>query len=158
MTTLALDRQEVAEIFSASVLRYFRGTSQGSPHIQTPYLAEENEPLQDFTAVIGISGDHKGCCFYTAPEAMLASIARNLGESRPDTGLLSDLAGEIANTISGNARADLGTGFMISVPVVLEGKPRHLRSPRGTLAIVLPIQWEAWTSHLIICLQNLQTE
>jgi len=38
-----------------------------------------------------------------------------------------DLSGEIANTISGNARSEFGEDFLISVPVVVEGDLSNIR-------------------------------
>ena len=34
---------------------------------------------------------------------------------------MGDIAGEIANTLSGNARAELGENFIISIPKVFRG-------------------------------------
>lgn len=151
-----LSRQEVTAIFTRSIQRYFQETELEAPTIKTPYLANEEESILEFTAVIGISGDQKGCFHYTSSEPMLRAIAQVFGETDPTPELLCDMAGEIANTIAGNARMDLGSGFMISVPVVLEGQPRHLRLPKGIASIVIPITWREWTSQLIVSLENLE--
>ena len=50
--------------------------------------------------------------------------------------LLVDLVGEVANTISGNARYVFGKDFMISVPVVIEGAPSSIHLPKDLRSYV----------------------
>ncbi|MBV8223203.1 MAG: chemotaxis protein CheX, partial [Candidatus Eremiobacteraeota bacterium] len=37
--------------------------------------------MSDFSAVIGISGNQRGCVYYTAPRAMVQALAEIFGES-----------------------------------------------------------------------------
>jgi len=52
---------------------------------------------------------------------------------------LADLAGEIGNTLSGNARKSFGSSFMISVPLVVEGRQQVISLPMSGLNLQLPI-------------------
>jgi chemotaxis protein CheX len=64
------------------------------------------------------------------------------------------MVGEIANTISGNAREELGSAFMISTPVVLEEKPRRLQLSDRIPSFVIPITWKEHRSHLVISIEE----
>ena len=65
---------------------------------------------------------------------------------------LCDLVGEIANTLSGNARRDFGQQFQISVPAVISGRGSQLEYPAATRPIVIPIDWRNYHARLIVCL------
>jgi chemotaxis protein CheX len=66
---------------------------------------------------------------------------------------LCDLVGEIANTLSGNARRDFGHQFAISVPSVITGRAEPVEYPANARPIVIPIDWRNYHARLIICLQ-----
>jgi chemotaxis protein CheX len=123
--------------------------------VGTPFLRDETDHVMaDFSAVIGISGNQRGCVYYTAPRAMVQALAEIFGESDLSDDICADFVGEIANTISGNARVDLGPGFLISVPVVIRGRAEDVRFPDDAPAFVIPINWSGHSSTLIICLKD----
>ena len=66
---------------------------------------------------------------------------------------VKDLTGEIANTISGNVREAYGSSFMISVPVVVEGRAKDIRLPEDVQSFVIPITWKGYKSFLVVCLE-----
>jgi chemotaxis protein CheX len=68
---------------------------------------------------------------------------------------LCDLVGEIANTLSGNARRDFGHQFKISVPSVVTGRgtARSNIRPRAR-PIVIPIDWRNYHARLVVCLNG----
>ena len=76
----------------------------------------------------------------------------HVGESDISDGNLSDLVGEIANTISGNARRHFGPNFMISVPVVVDGNARAIQVPRNVKAYILPLRWHKLEAALVVSL------
>jgi chemotaxis protein CheX len=65
------------------------------------------------TGVIGISGEARGAVCFTANGVMLENILSFLNEAPIDRSIICDLVGEIANTLSGNAR-EFGKDFLIS--------------------------------------------
>jgi len=81
----------------------------------------------------------------------LASIILDDNEATLET--VKDLTGEIANTISGNVREAYGSSFMISVPVVVEGRAKDIRLPEQVQAFVIPITWQENKSFLVVCLE-----
>ena len=63
-----------------------------------------------------------------------------------------DLVGEVANTISGNARRDFGKSFVISVPTVVAHNPEKVTPPHPR-CYVIPINWRAHSAKLVVCLE-----
>jgi chemotaxis protein CheX len=63
-----------------------------------------------------------------------------------------DLVGEVANTISGNARRDFGKSFVISVPTVVAHDPEKVMTPHQR-CYVIPINWRAHSAKLVVCLE-----
>lgn len=121
--------------------------------IAAPYLAvAEDVPISELTGIIGISGGRKGCVFITSTKTMLRHLVLSLGENEVTPELLRDVIGEMANTISGNARADFGPEFMISVPVVVEGSPDLIALPKKLKGYVIPIRWNSFPFLLVASL------
>lgn len=147
--------EPILNILAASVIRYFNITTEVPAVLGTPFLGQQDEKLSlDFSAVIGISGSYRGNIYYTAPRAKLLSLLTVLGE--PDAGddLCAELVGEITNTISGNAREELGSGFMISTPLLLSGSNNSVRPANKAPCFILPIEWNSFSSRLLITLSE----
>jgi chemotaxis protein CheX len=66
---------------------------------------------------------------------------------------LSDLVGEVANTISGNARRHFGPDFLISVPVIVAGNANAIQVPRTIKAYILPLRWHKLEATLVVSLK-----
>jgi chemotaxis protein CheX len=66
--------------------------------------------------------------------------------------ILRDIVGEVANTISGNARRDFGKNFIISVPTVISNEPEKVTVPHGR-QYVIPINWRTHSAKLVVCLE-----
>ncbi|MES2572434.1 MAG: chemotaxis protein CheX [Verrucomicrobiota bacterium] len=145
-------KEESLQIFVRGATDYFHMVTGVAAAVQTPYLQRDHTDLLDYSAVIGISGHHKGCVYFTAQEPLLAQVMGAVGETAVNDGLLFDMVGEIANTISGNARRELGGTFMISAPVLLEERPRRLSLPADLPSFIIPITWQDHRSNLVISL------
>lgn len=143
------------QVFINGVVRYFDHTTENDLKVGTPYLAPNTKPAaMDFTGIIGISGNNQGCVYFTAPKVMLKHLILSLGETDTSETNLVDLVGEVANTISGNARRELGKGFMISVPVVVSGAPSEIHLPQMLRSYVIPVTWRSYHAAVVICLQE----
>ncbi len=144
----------ILKAFARSTAGYFGRIASGS-RIGTAYLRAPDESVAlDYSAVIGITGTYRGSVYYTAARPMLDALLPLLGESTPDEKLCADLVGEIANTVSGNVREDLGAGFMISPPFVLEGRPTDVHASRGAPFYIIPITWDNHASRLLVTLSR----
>jgi len=107
-------------VFISTARRYFASLEERpSLVIEPPFVREKLGPFLEYTGIIGVSGRSRGVICFTATGKMLGEILGLLKESRIDEDAKRDLVGEIANTLSGNAREEFGSEFQISVPTVV---------------------------------------
>lgn len=143
------------QVFIDSVANYFRQLNDENIVIATPYLNENHTPIvSDYTGVIGITGNNKGLVYFTAPKPLLEKMLVVMQESDHSEDNLVDLVGEVANTISGNARSQFGPEFNISVPFVFRGQPDSINLPKDRHSFVIPLEWKNLTATIVIYLQN----
>ena len=79
-------------------------------------MTDGNPGAYDYTGVIGISGARNGIVYFTAPRGMLTVLLMRMQETDTSEENMKDLVGEVANTISGNARRDFGKDFSSRCP------------------------------------------
>ncbi len=143
------------QAFVDITVNYFNQIGGEPARVEPPFILGEHEsPIHEFTGVIGISGSRKGAIYFTATAELLGRVLGAHGEREAAPPMLADMVGEIANTISGNARFYFGHEFMISVPIVLLGKPHEIRLPENIRSFVVPIYWQGHRAHLIVCLEQ----
>jgi chemotaxis protein CheX len=141
--------------FVSGTANYFVQVGSIAAEIDTPFVKEKHDRvMSDFSAIIGVTGSQRGCVYYTAPREMLKSLVKRLGEADLSDEICADYVGEIANTISGNAREELGSGFKISSPKLFRGIEEEVQFPSDAPAFVVPILWAGYRSALIICLRD----
>jgi chemotaxis protein CheX len=140
--------------FIDSTVYYFEEVTGEQAITGIPYLKGSEPVVLDYTGIIGISGKRKGCVYITTASSMLKNLANIiLDDDEANVETIKDLTGEIANTISGNVREAYGSSFMISVPVVVEGKAKDIKLPEHVQAFVIPITWKEHKSFLVVCLE-----
>lgn len=140
--------------FIDSTVNYFEEVTSEKATAGIPYIKDTEPVVLEYTGIIGISGKRKGSIYVTSSEEMLRTIAKLiLGLDHVEKSEVKDLVGEIANTISGNVRQAYGSDFMISVPVVIEGKARDIKMPDNIQSFVIPINWREFKSFLVVCLE-----
>ncbi len=145
--------EQKLQIFIDSIVNYFNHTSDKSVEVGVPYLLAPDDVIPgDYTGVISISGAYSGCCYFTAPTILLKHLVISIGEKDTSESMLLDAAGEVANTLSGNARKQLGSDFIISVPTVIRGVHRVSDVPDNQRIYAIPIQWHSYKALLGICL------
>lgn len=143
------------QVFIDSVTNYFDQLNDEDIAVDTPYLNENHTPvLSDYTGVIGITGSNKGLVYFTAPKDLLKQMLNSMREADDSEDNLVDLVGEVANTISGNARTQFGSEFNISVPFVFKGQPDNVILPKDKHSFVIPLIWKNSTAAIVIYLQN----
>jgi chemotaxis protein CheX len=109
--------------------------------------------VHDYTGVIDISGKREGIVYFTAPRAMLTVLLMKMQETEYSHETMRDLVGEVANTISGNARRDFGRDFVISVPSVLSGEDAAIPVAAQIRPFVIPINWRSHSAKLVVALR-----
>ncbi len=143
---------EVA-VFVGGVLNYFGTTVQQAAQCGTPHLALGQRPeISDYTGVVQVTGKRSGVVAFTAPKSMLSVMLMRMQETDTSDENIKDLVGEVANTISGNARRDFGKNFVISVPVVIGHDAEKVTAPHNR-AYVIPINWRTHSAKLVVCLE-----
>src|SRR4030065_1302573 len=101
--------EERIRVFTNAVKHYFSQVAGEAVAIDTAFLAEDGNPVcYDYTGLISVSGDFRGCVYFSAPRVMLRHLLMAHGESDHREEHLLDLVGEVANTLSGNAREHFG--------------------------------------------------
>src|SRR4030081_414309 len=147
-----MDDQDI-QVFITGVRRYFESLrTDARVVIEPPFIKDQERPLLEYTGIIGISGKAHGAVCFTASGVMLEKILGFLNESPSSREMLCDLVGEIANTLSGNAREEFGRDFLISVPVVATEKDFGFRFPEDGRNYVTPIIWQTQKAYLLVCL------
>ena len=139
--------------FIEGTTNYFETSAQQSATVGSPYLVTDGKPgAYEYTGVICISGARKGIVYFTAPRGMLTVLLMRMQETDSSDANIKDLVGEVANTISGNARRDFGKNFLISIPTVIAHEPEKVSAPH-VRAYVIPINWRSHSAKLVVCLE-----
>lgn len=145
-------KTEKLRVFMHSVSSFFEQIGDTIKEIDTPYLNDNQNPvIYDYSGIITISGPITGSVYVSAPTMMLRRILGVLGEPESSITLLKDLVGEIANTVSGNARTEFGSNFIISPPMVVEGMPSPQYLPRDRRSYIIPFYWHDCKAVIGIC-------
>jgi chemotaxis protein CheX len=149
------------QVITAAAQSYFSRLTRKAATVSAAYLAERNAlPEFDYTGLIQVSGSHRGCVYFTAPKMMMRYLLLSVGETLQGDDIFMDAAGEIANTIAGNARKHFGEKMEISVPTTLKGSGLEDLSKSGALQIlrerpmVINIQWQTLAAALVVDLES----
>lgn len=128
------------QTFIDAVKHYFSVITGTEVNVGTPYLSQSiNTHTSNVIGSIAVSGQRRGAVHFSAPTALLRHLLALHGETQVNTDMLSDCLGEIANTIAGNARKQLGQDFIISTPIV---KPASAVLTTTNHCLFIPIEWK----------------
>jgi len=147
-------QEKELKTFVEGTTTYFEVAAQQPATVGSPYLVTDGAPaIHEYTGVISVSGRREGIVYFTAPKAMLTVLLMKMQENDFSHENMRDLVGEVANTISGNARRDFGNDFVISVPSVLAGERSELPRVPVARAFVIPINWRSHSAKLVVSLR-----
>lgn len=148
----SLSQQEL-KIFIDAVTHYFSHLTSDGAQIRAAYLAQEDMPQYDYTGLISLSGQFRGSIYYSAPRRLLRELLVQLHE--PDTceANLLDAVGEVANTISGNARRHFGQALEISIPTTMTGADAQKLPPVCTRPFAILLSWKNLESVVVVDLE-----
>jgi len=140
-------------VFLSSINAFFTQIDDAQVAISTPYLNNNRSAIgYDYSGVIEISGPLKGCVYVSAPSIMLREVIKVMGEPDSSITMMKDLLGEMANTISGNARTEFGSEFIISPPKIVEGAPSVSYLPKDRHSYITPFTWRGYEAMIGICI------
>ncbi len=146
--------QQQLQIFIESIMEYFQKITGVGIETGVPYLKEEDSSvLLGYTGVIGISGKMRGAVYITAEGDFLSELLNTImpGMERSES-RIAGMAGELANTIAGNAQKVLGKEFLISIPIMLTSasgdasNKLELKAP----TFVIPLKWKNHQAFLVV--------
>lgn len=147
-------KEQKLQVFLDIIANYFNQFGAEELIIDTPYLLDNEQlTVHDYTGIIDISGIQKGVVYFTASYGLLSSTLDKMGETDKSEGNFIDLAGEVANTIAGNARKEFGANFHISVPVVFKGPLQNVILP-DERSFIIPITWLSQSGEIVVCLYD----
>lgn len=134
-------------VFVEAIAHYFHQISAEDAQVRPSYLSDAGDARAgDYTGLIRISGQYQGKVYFSAPSAMLRHLLLSQGETQHSEENLLDLVGEVANTLSGNARRYFGERFAISVPQTLRGAPRATTGR----PFAIPLNWKKYNALLVV--------
>ncbi|MGM8897235.1 MULTISPECIES: chemotaxis protein CheX [unclassified Psychrobacter] len=140
-------------VFLSSINAFFAQIDDAQVAINTPYLNNNKSTIgYDYSGVIEISGPLEGCVYVSAPSNMLRQVIKIMGEPDSSMTMMKDLLGEMANTISGNARTEFGPEFIISPPHIVEGAPSVSYLPKERHSYITNFTWRGYEAVIGICI------
>jgi chemotaxis protein CheX len=87
---------------------------------------------------------------------MLRHLLTVMKEPNQSDENLLDAVGEIANTISGNARKYFGENMVISIPEKIAHLPENLDHQARPYAYVIIIKWKHYSASLIVDISRIR--
>jgi len=145
-------KETLIQVFVDILVKYLAHFNEVDAEVGIPYLGESAQQLcYDVTGVIGVTGSYTGMVSFSAPKGFLVQLILMQGEQNVSDDNIADMAGEIANTISGNARSEFGDQFTISVPDVVVGDIDT--SSSDNRPCVIPVSWKHFESVLTVSLK-----
>ena len=146
-------KAEKLQVFIDSVTNFFKQINTADAQVDTPYINTNEMPIAyDFSGIINITGPLEGSVYVSSETPMLRNILQKISEPDTSINLLKDLVGEIANTVSGNARREFGAEFIISPPIIVDGIPSSTYLPKDKRSYIIPVSWDKYKTIIGICL------
>jgi chemotaxis protein CheX len=144
-------------VFITAVTEYFHAIAGEPAQIRSAYLGEGLQVPQsyDYTGLITISGNYRGCVYFSCRQVLLRRLLVCMGENDHSENNLLDAVGEVANTISGNARKHFGATMEISVPVTIHGAADTIRAAVRARPFVITIDWLGQAAIVMVDLERL---
>jgi len=141
-------------VFIDAVTHYFAHLTGEPAVIRSAYLADATLPRFDYTGLITLSGQFRGCVYFSASKLMATKLLTALRE--PDTGNenLLDIVGEVANTIAGNARKHFGAGLEISTPLTIFGHADAIKSAIRARPFAINLEWQRSAAVVLVDLEK----
>ena len=111
----------------------------------------------EFNGLVSFSGSYNGHVIVSMPARMVRELLLLQHETDLHDDNLLDAVGEVANTLAGNARKQLGTGLDISVPVKFQGQLNDGQGARARLRkrpFVITLRWNHHSALVCVDLER----
>jgi chemotaxis protein CheX len=144
-------------LFVDSVKNYFTVTTRQEPQVTSAYLGSENMQGHEFNGLVSFSGSYNGHVIVSMPSRMVRELLLLQHETDLNENNLLDAVGEVANTLGGNARKQLGAGLTISVPVKFQGHRGENQGARKRVRqrpFVITLRWNHQSALVCVDLER----
>ena len=141
------------KVFFFFFTHFFSHLTREPATIRSSYLAETDMPRFDYTGLISLSGHFRGCVYFSAPQKLVRELLAHLMEPDISEDNMLDAVGEVANTISGNARRHFGDALEISVPITIRGATEQIKSAVRTRPFAISLSWQRYDAVVVVDLE-----
>ena len=141
------------KFFIEVVTTYFGQVTGEDAVMGIPYVKNAEPVVLDYTGLIGISGPRKGGIYFTAGRVLLNELTKLILGTEEAEDILLDMVGELTNTIAGNVRRSFGADFLISVPMLIKGRPDDILMRLKPPVFVIPLNWHKEKAFLVVGLE-----
>jgi len=155
-----MENVQIAKAFIAAANNILSTMANITPTVGTPFVKKDHTALGEFSAIIGVTGEHKGSiCVTFTREGAISVVQAMLGDDIEDIeGDAVDTVGEIANMVSGQARAALaekGVVLQGSTPTIITGEQHRITHMSKSPVICIPFTMPGGTFTVEFCLECL---
>jgi chemotaxis protein CheX len=153
----ALNPEDI-QVFSEAISTFFERMTQRPARVRTAYMLDRPEAIlwNDFNGVIQVSGGFRGAVSFSAPRGLLTEVLSAMGETEQSDENFLDVAGEIANILSGRARRHFGEALDIATPISCERNGAMIATLAEGPAYAIPHTWGPYEAHLVVHLDLIQ--
>jgi chemotaxis protein CheX len=156
-TYRALTPEDI-QVFPEAISTFFERMTRQPARVRTAYMLDQPEAIlwNDFNGVIEVSGGFRGSVCFSAPRGLLVEVLSAMGEHEQTDDNFLDVAGEIANILSGRARRHFGESLDIATPVSCQRGDREIPKLAQGPAYAIPHTWGDYEANLVVHLDLIQ--
>ena len=157
MNYRALNPEDI-QVFSEAISTFFERMTQKPARVRTAYMLDQPETIlwNYFNGVIQVSGGFRGAVSFSAPQGLLTEVLAAMGETEQSEENFLDVAGEIANILSGRARRHFGEALDIATPLSCVRQGAVIAQLAEGPAYAIPHTWGPHEAHLVVHLDLIQ--
>lgn len=153
-----MDDVSVAKVFISATIKVLSTMAGITPVAGMPFVKADVAALGDVSAIVGIVGAKRGSIAVTFPRSTAMAVMKGmLGDDIHDVLQdAKDAVGEVANMISGQARAMLaerGMTMQGSTPTVILGDKHSITHFTHAPVLVIPFSSQAGDMVVEFCLE-----
>lgn len=143
--------------FVNSITNVFETMLQLPVQVKAPVLKQQPQPSHDVSGIIGMSGDVEGTvilCFPTAVAERTVGVFTG-EELKSDHEDFADAIGELANMVSGGAKAQFqGKNVSITTPSVVIGAEHTVFGRKDFVCVQIPCECDLGEFMLEVSIKN----
>jgi len=153
-----MESVQIAKAFIAATNNILSTMANITPTAGKPFAKTDQTALGDFSAVVGVTGEHKGSICVTFTREGAESVTRAmLGDDLEDVEQdVISTVGEITNIISGKTRAAIaekGVVLQGSTPTIIAGEKHRITHLSRAPVMCIPFSMPTGSFTVEFCLE-----